>query len=405
MATLKLTLDKRRKYQDGRSPVVIRLTSNGKSTCIPTGVKLDYSQWDNQRCKVNRKHPNQRELNTHLQGNLVEFEEKLIQLELCLLEGKGVTELKQLLTGNSTPEKVLLREFAQEHIEHLQAQNRFGNAQSFITATNRLIEFAGTNTLINDIDYAFILSFERFLTSKGITANSIAAYMRAVRALLNKAGKLGVADSNKYPFKHYTIRTERTPSRSESADTLKRLHSLDLEYGSEKYHARNIFFLIFGLIGVSFIDLICLKKSDLKDGRISYKRKKTGKLYSIKLQPIVASILHQYSNEESAYLLPQFRIGNARPDQVRHLSNLGLKRTNRYLKQVGKELELDNTLTTYVARYSWANIAKSLGYSKDLIAESLGHNYGNQVTGIYLDNYRNEVVDDANQAVVSSIVN
>ena len=61
------------------------------------------------------------------------------------------------------------------------------------------------------------------------------------------------------------------------------------------------------------------------------------------------------------------------------------------------------TLTTYVSRYSWSNIAKSIGYSKDLIAEALGHEYGNQVTGIYLDNYGNEIIDKVNEAVTNSI--
>ena len=404
MATLKLTLDKRRKYQDGRSPVVIRLTSDRKSTCIPTGVKLDSSQWDNQRCKVNRKHPNQKELNLHLQGNLVEFEEKLMLMEANPMISTGVSELKRLLTVDSKPVKTLLTEFGHDHIEHLQAQERFGNAQSFITAINRLTEFAGSKVLMNEIDYAFILNFERFLTERGISNNSIAAYMRAVRALLNKASKLGIADSNNYPFKHYMIRTERTPSRSESVDTLRELYELNIEEGSEKFHARNTFFLIFGLIGISFIDLISLKKSDLRNGRIHYKRKKTGKLYSIKLHPMVISILSQYHMPESTHLLPQFRMENATPDQIRHLSNLGLKRTNRYLKQIGQELGLYATLTTYVARYSWANIAKTLGYSKDLIAESLGHNYGNQVTGIYLDNYGDERIDNANESVIKSVL-
>jgi hypothetical protein len=148
MATLKLTLDKRRKYQDGRSPVVIRLTSDGKSTCIPTAVKLDSSQWDNQRCKVNRKHANQKELNLHLQGNLVEFEEKLMLMESNPMISTGVSELKRLLTVDSKPVKTLLTEFGQDHIEHLQAQERFGNAQSFITAINRLTEFAGSKMYV-----------------------------------------------------------------------------------------------------------------------------------------------------------------------------------------------------------------------------------------------------------------
>jgi len=50
-----------------------------------------------------------------------------------------------------------------------------------------------------------------------------------------------------------------------------------------------------------------------------------------------------------------------------------------------------------------ANIAKSLGYSKDLIAEALGHEYGNSVTGIYLDNYSNEMIGEANANVIAAV--
>ncbi|MEO6833598.1 MAG: hypothetical protein ABI378_13445 [Chitinophagaceae bacterium] len=61
-------------------------------------------------------------------------------------------------------------------------------------------------------------------------------------------------------------------------------------------------------------------------------------------------------------------------------------------------------LTSYNSRYSWANIAKGLGYSKDMIAEGLGHEYGNKVTGIYLDDYGNEVIDEMNAAVIKAVL-
>ena len=76
---------------------------------------------------------------------------------------------------------------------------------------------------------------------------------------------------------------------------------------------------------------------------------------------------------------------------------------NKFLKRIGTALEFQISLTTYVARYSWANIAKTLGYSKDLISEALGHSYGNQITGIYLDDYGSEVIDEMNEKVTSAI--
>ena len=57
-----------------------------------------------------------------------------------------------------------------------------------------------------------------------------------------------------------------------------------------------------------------------------------------------------------------------------------------------------------VFRYSYANVAKQLGYSKDLIAEALGHEYGNSVTGIYLEQFDNDIVDKMNHNLISAIV-
>ena len=44
-----------------------------------------------------------------------------------------------------------------------------------------------------------------------------------------------------------------------------------------------------------------------------------------------------------------------------------------------------------------------LSYYIDLIAEALGYEYGNKVTGIYLDNYDNLVIDEANAKVIEAV--
>jgi integrase len=56
-----------------------------------------------------------------------------------------------------------------------------------------------------------------------------------------------------------------------------------------------------------------------------------------------------------------------------------------------------------VFRYSFANISKQVGYSKDLIAEALGHEYGNSVTGIYLEQFDNDLIDEMNQKVIDEV--
>ncbi len=400
MATLKLTLDKRRTYSDGRSPLILRLTVKGNSTSMDLGIKLQLGEWDAKNAKITKKHPHHQSLNLQVMDNLLEYERKLMDIE-NKYPSITATELKKLLLSNERSEDITFKKFADEHIKTLKIQKRFGNAQSYQTATNKVVEHGGIPLKLSQIDYIFIKKFERHLSLNGLSANGIASYMRSIRALLNSAGKMKLYDMAIYPFLNFKIRTQRTISRAESIDSIILIKNLELPKGSDEDNARNVFILIFCLIGISFMDLLLLKKSDIQNDRIVYKRRKTGKLYSIKLTPIVIQIFKEYDIENSAFLLPQFGLDGKDDSLIRHHVNLGLKQTNRYLKRIGEKLTLQTKLTTYVARYSWANIAKSKGYSKDLIAEALGHNYGNSVTGIYLEGYGDDIIDSLNQLIVN----
>ena len=54
--------------------------------------------------------------------------------------------------------------------------------------------------------------------------------------------------------------------------------------------------LMFYLIGINAIDLFNLKQ--IVDGRIEYKREKTGKLYSIKVEPEAMEIINRYKGNK-----------------------------------------------------------------------------------------------------------
>lgn len=82
---------------------------------------------------------------------------------------------------------------------------------------------------------------------------------------------------------------------------------------------------------------------------------------------------------------------------------LKVRTCNKYLGIISKKLEIPVVVTTYYSRYSWANIAKELGFSKDLIAEALGHDYGNRITGIYVDDFDSERIDEANFVIQQRI--
>lgn len=163
--------------------------------------------------------------------------------------------------------------------------------------------------------------------------------------------------------------------------------------------------LMFMLIGINFKDMIMLTDDDVKGCRVFYKRAKTKKLYSIKLLPRAQEILEHFNGRSDETLL-----GVLKPEDITNREKFTLiirqrnKVYNAHLKKIGKMIGCQEKLTGYVHRYTWANIAKQLGNSKDLIAESLGHEYGNRVTGIYLEAYDLELVDKLNEEIYRAIV-
>jgi integrase len=182
--------------------------------------------------------------------------------------------------------------------------------------------------------------------------------------------------------------------------------SLKLPVNSPVWHQRNLFLLSYCFIGINLADLLTLTRENIVDGRIVFRRKKTHKIYSIGIQERANEILNHYftslPQNGKEFLLP-FIIQKENPVQLKKDIQQAIKNCNDYLAKVALQCKIDKPITTYYARYSWANIARELGYSKDMIAEALGHEYGNKVTGIYLDNYDNKVIDEMNKNVTRAV--
>jgi integrase/recombinase XerD len=400
MASIRLSIDARRPYSDGRCPIVFRLSSGAKSTSIVSGVKTLPQDWDNVKSRILKTHPDFSALNLHLKQKLLVFEKQLLGLN-----SGNLLEIKRVLLNEVEGEvKTTFHVFAKKEIQNLRDQERFGNASVYETSVNRFVKYTGNSISFKEINYNVISGFELTLLKEGICRNTIAIYMREVRALLNLAIKKGLMERSDYPFYNFKIRTEKTISRAITITELRKIHEHPLTENTLSWNSRNIFFLIFNLIGISFIDLILLEQDSIQNGRIVYKRRKTGKLYSIKITTEAERIINIYKNPNSKYLISYFGFDNVPVSKVREEAGLRIKTLNTQLKKIGKVLELPIICTSYVSRYSWSNIAKSLGYPKDQIAEALGHEYGNRITGIYLDSYGNEVIDAMNEKVCSLLL-
>ena len=164
-------------------------------------------------------------------------------------------------------------------------------------------------------------------------------------------------------------------------------------------YARDMFLMSFYLRGMSFIDMAFLKKTDLKNGHVTYRRRKTGQQLIIEWTKEMQMILDKYPGNSSGYLLPVIRkpVRNERSVYRNAAYNI-----NRNLKRIAGMVGVTIPLTLYVARHSWASAARSKGIPLSVISEGMGHD-SEATTQIYLVSLDTSVVDKANSLILKSL--
>jgi len=403
----KFVLDKRRKQEDCIYPIKLRVYDVAGNKEKSLGIYVHEKDWNEEMQIISPSAPDYKTNSFKL--NSVKTK---IDRHLLLAEDEEFDITADVLLGSLEKKKVQvssisLQDFSQTQIAALYKSGKAGTALAYSDAVTSIAKYSGKKQLkFEDINYVFLEKYNADMLAKGLKVNSIAAYLRSIRAIYNKAIKSDIVSADKYPFTKFKIETEDTPSRKLTIEELQALFSCKVEEGTSSWHYRNYFILSFCLIGINFADLFTLEPKDIANNNVSYKRNKTGRLYSFSLHPIARKILNYYSlvnsNNSGYYVLPNLPYGLDSLGEKKKVKQL-CKVCGKYMKQIGLQCGILNPISTYYARYSWANIAKKLGYSNDLIAEALGHEYGNNVTNIYLDNYSNEVISELNSHVLATV--
>ena len=295
---------------------------------------------------------------------------------------------------------ITLFNFIEKLIVKLQKNGQVRTSETYNCTLNSFKRFRHGNDLyFVELDNDLLMSYEYFLKSEGLSMNTISFYMRRLRAIYNRAVEEGIAEQNNLFKKVYTS-SEKTVKRAIPLKSIKRLKSLDLSYSTAKAFARDMFLFSFYTRGMSFVDIAYLQKKDLKNGVLNYRRKKTGQLLYVRCEPCMQEIIKRYeSATNSTYLLNIIK-DNKNDARKQYLNALTL--INRSLKSIGKLIGLDKPLSMYVARHSWASIAKAEGISLSVISEGMGHD-SESTTQIYLASLDSSVIDKANQKIIKLI--
>jgi integrase len=406
MIHLKRTLDIRRKRKDGTYPVVFRITVNGKSRDISSCHSCSIADWDPEKANVKIKteellikHERIKEQKLSILNKIKMYELKYHDKTLY-----DVQQVKDFICGKSH-ELNNVKLFWIKEINNMIKSARHGNARSLHFSLSSLELVRSLDVRFEVINYKWLNEVEVELLAKGLKYTSIGVYFRSLRSVFNKAINMGIIDQNHYPFKAYKIKTGVTVPRNLILDDVKKFfkYSPTNEKLAKAYDMGK---LIFMLRGINFRDLALLKKEDLQNERVTYIRAKTHKLYNIKLEQEALEIIERYKSVDEELLLNILSSSEYdNKDNLHKILAQKLKVLNKWLRVIGKELGYTNTLSTYVFRYSYANTCRSLGYSKDIISQSLGHQNTNgaKVTDRYLCDYDNEIIDNMNRVVIKSV--
>lgn len=247
---------------------------------------------------------------------------------------------------------------------------------------------------LDGISSDMMLLYEAHLKTRDVSMNTISFYMRNLRAVYNRAAEKGLTPQNN-PFRHVYTGVDKTIKRAIPIKEIKALKELDLSLKPSLDFARDMFMFSFYTRGMSFIDMAYLKKSDLQNGILTYRRRKTGQQLSIKWEKCMEDIVSKYPQNQTDYLIP---IIKETVNERRQYDN-ALHLVNYHLKDLSSMLKLQRPLTMYVARHSWASAAKARNIPLSVISEGMGHD-SEATTQIYLASLETSVVDKANKMIL-----
>ena len=313
----------------------------------------------------------------------------------------GTIDIDEIVSGFSpyidTQNSVF--NFIRCQIRHKKQLGKVRSSETYRSMLNSLTHFRNGRDLTFDmVDGGLMEQYEAWMLQNGLTRNTTSFYMRILRTNYKLAVEKGLT-ADRHPFRHVYCGMDKTVKRSVPLEVIRKIKELDLSRKPGLDFARDMFVFSFCTRGMSFIDMAYLKKSDLGNGCLTYRRKKTGQLLTMEWTKQMQAITDKYRTNATQYLLPII----TREDGTERLQYQNMMRKiNRHLKDIARLAGLPVPLSMYYTRHSWATIARGKDVPLAVISEALGHD-SELTTQIYLDSIKSSEVDKANRMILEGL--
>jgi integrase/recombinase XerD len=378
MATIKLLLRRQKTKDNGTAPIYLRLTKDRKAQFISLNVNILEKDWDEDKQRVKKSHPNSNQLNAFLSQKVAEAE------NLCcamISESKRVQtyEIKQELIGVPKPKTDIFK-FAERYYKVFRAKDKYGTYTLYKSVFAKLSNFVkGKPLFIEDLNVSFLKDYENYLRSEvSNKQNTIHTSMKSIRRVINVAIEEDIIPYDKNPFLKYRIVSESVEKTFLTDEEIHKLEVLKCEQNSILDVHRDAFIFSTYAGGLRISDICLLRWENFHNGYITVNTMKTGTTVTIKLPNKALAILEKYKTETvkpKQYIFSlidneaDINEGKIRLNCIQY-ADVAI---NKSLKKMTTICNIEKRVTFHTARHTFATRALRKGMRIEYVSKLMAH--------------------------------
>lgn len=377
MASIKLILRTNKIDQSGHSPLYIRLIKDRKTKFVAVGVKLKESEWDDEKQRVKKNHPNSARMNASISQKVADAEAQVADLERKI-KSVSANKLKEAIKGKDIPN---FFEFSNRRCENIKGSVSISTYRNYIMYLKKFEDWVGTKNLhFDEITVTLLKDYLGYMGNTLKNGNTTQRYSIMILAIMFKeAIKEDIIPEYMYPFSKLSLKKDPTKRMFLNKEQIEALSILELKDKAEL--ARDLFIFAIYAGGLRFSDVIELqyKHFNIEENRIKKTIRKTKREHQFKIGNTALGILNKYFKSEADkedFIFPVvmdkkkfLEDGDFRYDFIETSNHSN----NFQLNRLGKQIELPFSLSFHLSRHSFATTALNNGMRIEHVSKLMDH--------------------------------
>jgi integrase len=397
--TTAIVLYKSQTKKNGKHPAKLRLTFNRKQMYYSIDTKKRVYEFTvDEYKKITGLKPRGEYKEIQLEFSLIEDKAKRI---ITSIENFSFNQFKTRFGIAGTDQSNIIY-FYENRIKEFEKNEQYSSMGLYSSALLNLKKYFGNNKRIDfrEITVQELEKYEQWMLNKELSFYSVHNYISSIRVLFREAHSKGCVSKEIYPFGSdgYKIPDGKNVKRALKLSEIEKIYNSKCKKYSVLDEARDYWIFSYLMNGANFNDIARLKNKNIDTEFISFIRNKTKKkcktttLIRVPLTQELKKIIIKWGNTDQSpnnYVFPILQEGMTEKEIKKRL-DCYLKKINKYINEIAKEININKRITTYTARHSFSTVLKRSGVSTEFIGESLGHT-DIRTTKLYLDSFEDDM--------------